>query len=247
MAKASSKNVTAKDTKVSRKRKAEPSEEEDEESSERKTKRTFELVDIVNGYVDGNYHATMPRLAASKAYTQVVRRLKKEGMEIPEYSDIYLSERTKGSKHELFAYRVQRRKLEFPSVVYPTALNDKGVRKPILNTSDLPTVTVNMMVNDKKVKKKITNKIGEPKTIIYYYDNRLKQIPVPSEVSELLTRPKKDLKRSVVMGEGSDSSSDTKAKAAAAKKKAAAAKKKKAATAKKKAASKKKEESSSED
>lgn len=236
------------------------SEEEVEEAASSthavKKTRTFEMVDLKEGTISGTYCASAPRLAAGKALTQYLRRIRKDGGDATDHCNIYLLERTKGSKHGSYGYRGFREKLAYPAVVYPTnkvyeetEMEDGSIERvlvsqePILNTTTSPTVTVASKVvgkNGKETTKniKITNKVGEPKKIVHYYRNALTTIPVPKKMDRLLQTPKKDLKRSVVLARanGEEEAEEASAEEASSEEVEAPAKKK---AAPKKAAAKK--------
>lgn len=79
-----------------------------------KNVRYFKLINIKSGKTNGRYTGDTPKQAASKAYTKMVQKYKKDKKNLPKTSEIYLRESTRGSLKKIYGYQARRDKLDEP-------------------------------------------------------------------------------------------------------------------------------------
>ena len=76
--------------------------------------RFFKIIDAKTGASYGRYTGDTPEQAASKAFTQLLQKMKEEGKAPPEQTIIYLREATRGSARKIYGYEAFRQKLKEP-------------------------------------------------------------------------------------------------------------------------------------
>ena len=135
-------------------------------------RRYFKLI-REDGTTHGRYTGDTPKQAASKSYTKMVQKLRKDGSKIPKSCIIYIRESTRHSPRKIYGYQASRQKLDVPQKL---PIKDKLTGKPVI---------------DKKT--------GEPKVITYRYRNKIQKVQVDMEqfggLNKKSTKKKTDTKK----------------------------------------------------
>lgn len=114
--------------------------------------RYFKLINPKTGKSYGRYTGDTPKQAASKGFTKMLQKLKKEGKTPPKQTVIYLRESTRGSNRKYYGYEASRLKLAEPQELVIT--NEE--------TGEEKTITYNFRNRIKKVP--VPEQIGGAKT-----------------------------------------------------------------------------------
>lgn len=102
--------------------------------------RNFEVIDESGNTVD-KYTGSTPKQAASKAFTKIVSKSKKDGVDINESSNIYVRESTPGSSGKTYGFTASRIILDNPAVV----------KINCVRTGETKTITYNYKNDIKKI------------------------------------------------------------------------------------------------
>uniref|UniRef100_A0A6C0C9C2 HMG box domain-containing protein n=1 Tax=viral metagenome TaxID=1070528 RepID=A0A6C0C9C2_9ZZZZ len=124
--------------------------------------RYFKMIDPKTLVSCGRYKCSSPKQAASKGFTKLAQKYKKNGESVPENLIIYLREMTRGSSGKIYGYTVQRQKLDRPCSIQ---IGDRTVcyeyknKVTKINNNDLPI----QIQNKKKAKKNKVSKVKKGK------------------------------------------------------------------------------------
>ncbi|ANB50591.1 hypothetical protein [Powai lake megavirus] len=80
--------------------------------------RIFTLIDPITKKSNGKYHGHTPKQAATKAYSQYIRKLKKENKTIPQTSIIILQEHKSNGLVKNHSYEASRKNYIQPITIY---------------------------------------------------------------------------------------------------------------------------------
>jgi hypothetical protein len=107
---------------------------------EKKNKRYFKMIDGDTGETIGRYTGNTPKQAGSKAFTKMLQRNKKEGINTKD-ANIFLRESTRGSYRKTYGYYASRNKLKEPQIL----------EIPDDETGDIKTITYHYRNDVKKI------------------------------------------------------------------------------------------------
>lgn len=93
--------------------------------------RYFKLIDAKTGKSYGRYTGDTPKQAASKGYTKMIQKMKKQGKTPPKHSTIFLRESTRGSARKVYGYEATRQRLDTPQTLVIID-GDTGEKKNIV-------------------------------------------------------------------------------------------------------------------
>lgn len=129
----STKKKTKRAKRIELEAEAEPEDEMEDPEAEEETEkgdRYFKLIDPETGLSFGRYTGDTPKQAASKGFTKMVQKLKKQKESIPKHSIIYLRESTRGRGRKIYGYKATRVQLPKPQKL--TITDPKTKKKKVI-------------------------------------------------------------------------------------------------------------------
>lgn len=191
----------------------EPEEENDEiedpeaEEETEKGDRYFKLIDPETGLSFGRYTGDTPKQAASKGFTKMVQKLKKQKEIIPKHSIIYLRESTRGRGRKIYGYKATRVQLPKPQKL--TITDPKTKKKKVIvyryrnkiKKAGVPEDILNAPKINRVSKKTESSKTGGSKTAKRRSGSKISKMSSGSKSSKMRKHGSK--KRSMKMAKKS--------------------------------------------
>ena len=88
-----------------------------EDEEEENPKRYFKGVDPKTGELTGRYSGLTPKQGASKYYTKITQKYRKNGKKPPKHTKVYIRESTRQRKKKIYGYTCESVTLDEPQTV----------------------------------------------------------------------------------------------------------------------------------